>query len=253
MNKSLQFLNDDLPDFKGELKKILKLAKITSNSHKAFSYGFLENKILDKILVLQKYFPDIIFVLESSKVEEKTFLYFKHINDKEAYSFFSFVEIKYVNKYKKLAHPDVLGAFLNNDIEYSSIGGIIVSEDGLINVELENKLLDIIEIQVPKISNIPVSYIELKNIVLESKQKDSKIYIVSSLRLDSIVKAIIRKNRLEAQRIIKTKLVSVDHNIEVKTSKLITTENIISIKKHGRYKVNSIKEKSNGKYTIEIR
>lgn len=253
MEKNVKKIMEIYPEYKQEIKLFYSLCTKTSFSNKVSNFGFVEEKLIGIYEQIAKIKSDIQLVEEDIEYCEKKNLYIKSKLDSNNYSFYSYVEIKYPNKYKKLTHSDVLGAFLNNDINYMSIGGIIVSEDGQINIIIETNIIELLAIKVPKIANINVKYELLEDLTFLPEQKNIKSYIVSSIRIDTITKNLIKKSRTEAQKQITNKKVSINHQIVLNSKKNIKVDDVISIRQFGRFVICEIIPKTNGKYIVKVR
>ena len=86
----------------------------------------------------------------------------------------------------------------------------------------------------------------------ETKTETYKI-IVSSLRLDLIVSELIRKSRNRAKEFIINERVFINHKNEIKLTKEVKEEDLITIRGKGRFKISRILGNTQkGKIILEI-
>ncbi len=77
-------------------------------------------------------------------------------------------------------------------------------------------------------------------------------FSVSSLRLDSIVSKITKKSRNISSLMIEDDLIKVNHLTSNKYTKLVNEEDVISIRKYGRFIIKDTKSTSKkGKIVVK--
>lgn len=151
-------------------------------------------------------------------------------------------KIIYNKKYLSLTHQNIIGTLLSLSISKDSIGDILANQDIFF---ITSELKEFIVNEFTKINNVSISLEEIdgadlkRNVVIEY---DS--FSVSSLRLDSIVSKIIKKSRNIASDMIISDLVKINHIICNKTTKFLNEEDVISIRKHGRFIIEDTKKTS---------
>ena len=140
-----------------------------------------------------------------------------------------------------LRHQDILGSLFSLKIDDGLFGDIIITNNnyyfytfkemkiffqnelkkiGKNNVELEEKNIDFLNDYVPFYDEIKV--------------------ITSSLRIDSVIPKIIHTNRDGIKKLIKDKKILHNYELLKDGSKKLTIGDTFSIKKHGKYKFDSI-------------
>jgi len=136
------------------------------------------------------------------------------------------------NKHITLTHQNILGTLLSLSITKDSIGDILPKQGIFFTTkEIEKEVLN----SFTKINNVPIE-ISLYNNDIKSEQELSEArFTTDSMRLDLIVSKITCKSRNESNDIIKRELVKVNHIVTTKHTKTITENDIISIRKYGRY------------------
>ncbi len=159
-------------------------------------------------------------------------------------------KIIYNEKYLNLTHQNILGTLLSLSITKDSIGDILPSDDVFF---ITSELKDFIINEFVKINNVSIELIEYDGSDLERNiLLDINSFTVSSLRLDSIVSKIIKKSRSIASQMIIDDLIKVNHLVSNKNTKYLNEEDIISIRKYGRYIIKDTKNTSKkGKIVVK--
>ncbi|KFZ27665.1 MAG: hypothetical protein KQ78_00093 [Candidatus Izimaplasma bacterium HR2] len=157
-------------------------------------------------------------------------------------AFITCFKIKYNEKYLLLSHQNILGTLLSLSITKESIGDILASEDVFF---ITSELKEFIINEFIKINNVAITLEEIdgSNLV-RNVELEMSSFTVSSLRLDSIVSKITKKSRNEALNMINNDLVKVNHLISNKNTKSIKEEDVISIRKYGRFIIKDTKNTS---------
>lgn len=169
---------------------------------------------------------------------------------KDSDPFITCFKIIYNKKYLTLTHQNILGTLLSLSITKDSIGDILASEDAFF---ITSELKDFIINEFVKINNVSI---ELKEIdgsqLIRKTELEVDSFTVSSLRLDSIVSKITKKSRNLASEMIINDLVKVNHLITNKNTKYINEEDVISIRKYGRFIIQDTKKTSKkGKIVVK--
>ena len=165
--------------------------------------------------------------------------------------FITCFKIIYNKKYLSLTHQNILGTLLSLSITKESIGDIISSESIFFTI---GELKEFIIKDFTKINNVAITLEEVDSTNLKRViEFEISSFTVSSLRLDSIISKIIKKSRNNASEMINNDLVKVNHLISNKNTKLITEEDIISIRKYGRFMIMDTKKTSKkGKIVVKF-
>jgi len=159
-------------------------------------------------------------------------------------------KIIYNKKFLSLTHQNILGTLLSLSITKESIGDIIASEGTFFIV---SELKDFIINEFNKINNVSIKLTEIEGFNSQKKiELEMNSFTVSSLRLDSIVSKITKKSRNECSEMINSDLVKVNHVINNKTTKSISEEDVISIRRYGRFDIIDTKKTSKkGKIVVK--
>lgn len=153
---------------------------------------------------------------------------------------------------EKLRHQDVLGSLFSLNIDSSCFGDVVFYEDSyyvFIIDELEKYIKNNLNmIGKNKVSLEEVNIDALKNYKRSYEQHE---IIISSIRIDNVVAAIINSSRSKALEKIKNKEVIVNYDIISKGSYLLKENDVFSIRKYGKYKfVGIIKNTKKDNYVV---
>lgn len=139
----------------------------------------------------------------------------------------------------EIIHRDVLGALMSLGIKREMIGDIIFFEN--ICVVFSHK--KICQYLISKL--VSVKNIKIKPYVYEEKiefirEFDEISVISSSMRIDCLISEIIFVSRTKASELIEGGLVFLNGNQCCKKDRIVSENDIISIRKKGKYRVASI-------------
>lgn len=141
-----------------------------------------------------------------------------------------------------LRHRDFLGALMSLGIKRESIGDILI-EEGRAVVFVSSEIKKYVLTQITKIGRIGV---DCKNGFTEPLPKADELLdfscTVASNRLDCVVSSLINASRNSATEVIESGFVSVNSVVCEKISKPVFDGDIISIRKNGRFIVDSISD-----------
>lgn len=156
----------------------------------------------------------------------------------------------------KYEHREYLSGIMKLGIKREKFGDILVGENGadivsLVEVSgyLINGLKDLTRFQKAQINICNIN--ELKNIVTEFEKIG---IIVSSIRLDNFVAELSNCSRTKAEEIILEGRVFINSINEMKVSKKININDIITIRGKGKFIFDGIeKETKSGRYLLNMR
>lgn len=152
----------------------------------------------------------------------------------------SLIEIDYPQKFVTLQHQNVLGTIMSLGIERDQLGDIIVNER--IQFTLTKQLESYIILQLTRIKGATVELISIPiNSMIQSNENWKHFEAnVSGLRLDVVLKDIIRKSRSIAKQLIEKKKVKVNHTIIDSVDFQLDSEDLISVQGYGRAMITQI-------------
>lgn len=153
-----------------------------------------------------------------------------------------------------LQHRDYLGTVMSFGLERNRIGDIIVYDDSAYifvlseNAEyIKNSLEYENRFRKAKISIINIEDVKTKKAELIDIQVR-----VNSIRLDSIISELLHTSRKIAQELLENEKVSINYAIETKPTKTIKENDILIIRGHGKYLVQSFLGKNKKEKEIII-
>ena len=152
----------------------------------------------------------------------------------------------------KYAHRNYLGGIVKLGLKREKVGDILVFEDGADIITLP-EFAEILKTELGSLTRFQNSKIyveELSKIrALEIKIEEVKI-IVPSLRLDNIVSDLARTSRSKASEIIAQERVFVNGKLEIKVSKQVKENDVITVRGKGRFIVKKFKGSTRSGRTI---
>ena len=241
--------------YPGELKtEIIKISNAfddVSTRDTTRSLGFCEPNIISIIQELSTHYEEVEVKIDGGydgAEKCKVLLFPKYFGDVD--SGVKIFEIKYSYKFVKLEHRQILGTILNNGIDYSKFGDIIISPDGRIKIIVDEILFDTLPYLIERVANQKVSFVESKNVEIEKIENIEKSVRVKSLRIDIFVKQMARKSRSKANDILDGKNVKINFVTMENKTKNIAVDDVISIRGYGRFIIVSITPTSKGSFHI---
>lgn len=144
----------------------------------------------------------------------------------------------YHAKFISLSHRDVMGAFLSQGIKRGKLGDILV-EDGLIQIIMASEIAPFVLTNLTSIKQAKIKLEEqqLSSVVEKETAWVESNYIVSSMRLDTVVKAIYRLSRKDAGELIKKGLVKVNYKVSDNRKLILDEGDMLSLRGKGRSKI----------------
>ncbi|MBE1553542.1 RNA-binding protein [Sporosarcina limicola] len=150
--------------------------------------------------------------------------------------------VKYATKFLKLEHKDILGSMMSLGIDRSKFGDIRVGDDE-VQFALVGELKDYMTANFISIGKAKVT-MEVNNhresLLVTTETWIEEIYIISSLRLDVVVAALINLSRQKAASLIHGEKVKVNWTVRNQPAFELHESDILSIRGSGRFKVIAI-------------
>ncbi|OEF96062.1 RNA-binding protein [Desulfuribacillus alkaliarsenatis] len=144
-----------------------------------------------------------------------------------------------VTEYKhSLKHNDFLGAILGQGIKREKVGDIKLTENECF-VIIDSVIAEYIVDQMYQVGNYKVDVEKIDDEQLPDIQDEFKSIecTVSSMRLDSIVKAATNMSRSKAAELINKGTVKLNWGVNENTAASVNANDIISIRGKGRFKI----------------
>ncbi|WP_010530464.1 RNA-binding protein [Lentibacillus jeotgali] len=144
----------------------------------------------------------------------------------------------YHDKFVSLGHRDVMGSFLSLGIKRQKLGDIM-AENGLIQIIMAEEIAPFILTNLTAIKKTRIRLEErpLSSLVERKTNWDESNQIVSSLRLDSVVKAIYKLSRKDAAEMISKGLVKVNYKVSDDRKLILNAGDMLSLRGKGRSKL----------------
>ena len=163
------------------------------------------------------------------------------------------LKAKFNDKFNKVEHRNILGAVHNLVINFNRFGDIIVLENE-VYIFVDDEIADYIAMEFTKAGRVNLDFqrVDLTEVKIEKKYEDFEI-VSSSFRIDSIVAKITNKSRSKVKEFLEQDFIKLNHVILRNGEKTCTPDDIISIRKYGRYVVKGYTQnKKSLKYRITI-
>lgn len=238
------------------LSNVLDKIELAKTKNKIVSTNFLdehEQKIVEDLLNKLKV-KNYIFYGGIDNSERKIIIIYpeklanifeEKIPNKEQY--INLIRIRLPKQlYGKYTHRDYLGGIMKTGIVREKVGDIIVYDEGA-DILVIPEITKYLQYNLPELTRFSKAQIELEDLA-NIKDKEEKFQeleiIVPSMRLDSIVSELARVSRSKGAEIIRQERVFVNFIEEVRVSKEVKVEDIITIRGKGRFKIIEIPRKT---------
>lgn len=140
-----------------------------------------------------------------------------------------------------LTHRDFLGSLMGLGIKRETVGDILVFEDKCL-VFVKKEIADYIVSNLSKIgrSGVKIAVSDVDEVEIPPKKTEEISGTVAAARLDSVLAVACRTSRSKAVEYITGGAVSVNWEETDNVSKILSENDIISVKGKGRFKVSRI-------------
>lgn len=143
-------------------------------------------------------------------------------------------EIDYPQKFVTLQHQHVLGTIMSLGIERDQLGDIVVDESIQFTLTKQLESYIILELNKIKGATVKLNAIPIKDMIQSKENWHSFETTVSGLRLDVVLKEMIRKSRSISKQLIEKKRVKVNHTIIDSADFQLDKGDLLSIQGYGR-------------------
>jgi len=145
--------------------------------------------------------------------------------------------------FTSLSHRDYLGALMNLGIERETVGDIVLSDNGATVFCLSNTASLILS-ELNKIGRdgVKVRRISISEALsVRSERKfEERFCVISSLRLDCVVKECASVSREDAKRLISSGLVEHNYTVASEASAEVCEGDIVSVRGFGKFRFASV-------------
>ena len=149
-------------------------------------------------------------------------------------------EIDYPQKFVTLQHQHVLGTIMSLGIERDQLGDIVVDESIQFTLTKQLESYIILELNKIKGATVKLNAIPIKDMIQSKENWHSFETTVSGLRLDVVLKEMIRKSRSISKQLIEKKRVKVNHTIIDSADFQLDKGDLLSIQGYGRAMITDI-------------
>ena len=136
----------------------------------------------------------------------------------------------------EVTHSQVLGSLMGLNIDRSVIGDITVDDKGAFFAAC-SEFDDFLKENFTKVGRHDIQLIVQEESVEREVHTENIEIIVSSMRLDVIVKALIQASRGKAEEYLEAGFVRHNHAVEKKVSRVCHVGDVLSIRKAGRFRI----------------
>ena len=147
---------------------------------------------------------------------------------------------KYSRKFHSVTHRDLLGAFMALGLTRACIGDIIIVESD-IYLFAEEKTAEYIAVSMTAAGRVTLDFQILQEIPVMPEPEGSDFScVLSSLRLDAVLAGAYRLSRNEAQELIRSGIVKVNHLVCEHVDTQLKENTLLSIRGKGRIRLKTI-------------
>lgn len=157
----------------------------------------------------------------------------------------SLYDISYPKKFVTLEHRQILGTLMSLGVKREKFGDIIVTEEQIQLIaarEMDSYLTGNLD----KIgsASVTIKKIPIEDVLMVKESWDEHVTTVSSLRLDSVLSAVLNISRQKAQTLISSGKTKVNFKQTENVSEECREGDTLSIRGFGRCKITSIDGKT---------
>ncbi|MGT2738895.1 RNA-binding protein [Streptococcus pantholopis] len=149
----------------------------------------------------------------------------------------SLFEIVYNSKFNQLTHAQIMGSLLHRlGIRRTVIGDIVV-EPGRAQLMVDRSMAAYFLTNVTKIAKVTVKLKETSfdNLIHSQQESEETDILVSSMRLDKIIAAVLKISRSQVLKLVEADKVKVNYALAGKSSDLLKTDDLVSVRGFGRF------------------
>lgn len=150
--------------------------------------------------------------------------------------------INYATKFVTLAHKDVLGSLMSLGLDRSKFGDILM-EEAEVQFAVATELKDYVKSNFTAIGKAKVTVTEvvsLEHFIITEDTWTEELQVISSMRLDAVVAAVLNISRQKAVALIQGEKVRVNWTTQNQSDFELYELDILSIRGSGRFKVITI-------------
>lgn len=150
------------------------------------------------------------------------------------------IDVDYPQKFVTLQHQHILGTIMSLGIEREQLGDIVVLDKIQFTLTRQLESYIILELNRIKGATVKLNSIPIKDMIQSKENWQTFDTTVSGLRLDVVLKDMIRKSRTIAKQLIDKKRVKVNHTVIDATDFQLDSGDLLSIQGFGRAMITDI-------------
>lgn len=215
------------------LRHVLDLPEICSRNYRATASDFLDPYELSLVTSLAVHFPSVeAFIFPEGEWERKIVVFAPYDVEDE------FLTAFHLDGSEPMDHRQVLGSILGLGIERSKIGDISTFGDEAY-VFVKKEVASFLAINLRKIGSMPICIREIApaDVPFAEEAWIEAAAVVSSMRLDSVVRAVTHKSRDEVKGLIAKGLIKINFRRAEKPHEMISGGDLLSVRGFGRIKI----------------
>jgi len=228
----------------GDLFEFTKRAKdiflIVANSWRVKRIDFLNALEQQTMEAMAKKYDDIGIMFDGGFEDadrKRAIIYPTYMSPEKVDTKVSVFKIEIISETPvAVTHSQVLGSLMSLAIDRGIIGDIKIDKDGAYFSSFSEFDAFIIE-NFSKVGRNDIRLELIEETVESNQQFENLEIIVSSMRLDVIVKALIQCSRNKADEYLNAGFVRLNHAVDKKPAKTCQIGDILSIRKYGRFKI----------------
>ena len=153
----------------------------------------------------------------------------------------------------EITHSQILGSLMGLATRRSVIGDMMVESDGAFFASC-SEFDEFLKENFTKIGHHNIRLDLVKETIKYQQKFEEMEIIVSSMRLDVVVKALISGSRAKAGDYLESGFVRLNHVVSKKASRVCQMGDNLSIRKYGRFKlIENKKTTKRGKFVVVVR
>jgi RNA-binding protein YlmH len=205
-----------------------------------YTNEFLPPNIWHKLYNMRnKFFINMDFSGVFQECERKMVAFYKYDTPKNYPMYL--MKITNKSKFRTLGHRDYLGSLMSLGIKREKFGDLVIENNicyGAVGIDI----CEYIKYNLEMIADCPcsVEFIEEYDHIVPKRAFSEKVIIINSLRVDSILSEICNLSRANAVKLVNSGRILVNYDLCVAKDKEIKTNDIITVRGIGKYKMGSV-------------
>lgn len=214
------------------LRHILDLPEISARNYRATAGDFLDPYEQSLVASWAGHFPEVEMSFEPKGNWERKIVVYKPFPVDEEFVSAFYLEGGHFD------HRQILGSLLGMGIERDKIGDIAATDEGAF-VFVKKEIAHFITVNFRKVGSAPIRLKEIPSASVPEIEEDwiMATAVVSSMRLDAVVRAVTHKSRDEVKGLVAKGFVKVNFKRAEKTHDIVDPGDLVSVRGFGRIKI----------------